>query len=515
MNVKKKVMLIILDGFGAAPASKGNAVTNANPENLSSLWTTNSHTYLLASGPAVGLPENVKGNSEVGHLSIGAGSLVNQNLPRINKAIEKGFLESNTVLNKAITHAQKDNSAIHLMGCLSDGSVHAHIDHFIAFLDIFAKKNFAGNVYIHAFTDGRDTPPDSSEKYLEKIDKHCREIGVGKIATMCGRYYAMDRNREWEKTEKAFKLITEGIGTKYSSYEEAVLDNYNKGKTDEFIQPSIITDNPNNLPIIKDNDSIIFMNFRADRAVQLTDAFINSKFNNFTRKNIKNFFFASIMEYKRSYPPNVIFPKQYIFNPLGKVLSTSGLRQLRIAESEKFPHVTYFFNGGMNLQYQGEDRIEIPSPDVATYDEQPEMNAEKVTDTLIKKISTNIYDFILLNFANTDMVGHTGSIPASIKAVSTVDVLTNSLVRHFLAKGGTVIITADHGNVEELLNINTGAMDTEHSLNPVPLILIDKNIPKQQLPYGALKDIAPTILHIMGIPQPSEMTGRSLLKGVI
>ena len=383
MKTKKKVMLIILDGLGAAPASNGNAVVNAKPENLSSLWTTNPHTYLLASGKAVGLPQNVKGNSEVGHLSIGAGGLVNQNLPRIDNAIAKGFLESNTVLNKAVSHAQKHNSSIHLMGCLSDGAVHSHINHFIAFLNFFVKKNFMGNIYIHAFTDGRDTPPDSAKIYLDTIDGYCKKIGIGKIASLCGRYYAMDRNREWEKTEKTFKLLTEGIGSRYSSYEEAISDNYSKGKSDEFIEPSLISDGNN--PIIQDNDSVIFMNFRADRAIQLTSAFINPEFNKFKRKNIKNFFFASIMEYKRSYPPNVIFPKQYIFSPLGKIISSAGLRQLRIAESEKFPHVTYFFNGGMNIQYEREDRIEIPSPDVTTYDLQPEMNAQKVTDTLLNR----------------------------------------------------------------------------------------------------------------------------------
>ncbi len=507
-------MLIILDGLGSAPAGDGNAVVSAQPENLASLWTTNPHTYLLASGEAVGLPQNVKGNSEVGHLSIGAGSILNQNLPRINNALQKGFLETNKVLDKAVSHAQKNNSAIHLMGCLSDGAVHAHIDHFVAFLDLFVKKNFEGKVYIHAFTDGRDTPPDSAKIYLDALEGHCRKVGIGQIASLCGRYYAMDRNREWEKTEKVFKLLTEGSGQRYSTYQQAISSNYSNGNTDEFILPSLIS-NSNEIPIIKDNDSVIFMNFRADRAIQLTSAFVNPNFNKFKRKGIKNFFFASMMEYKKGYPPNVIFPKQYIFTPLGKVISNSGLRQLRIAESEKYPHVTYFFNGGMNVQYQGEDRIEIPSPDVATYDQKPEMNAEKVTEVLSERINSDIYDFVLLNFVNTDMVGHTGNIPAGIKAVSTIDILTNKLVKSFAAKGGTVIVTADHGNIEEMLNPRTGEMDTEHSLNPVPIIIVDSSLPKQQLPYGALKDIAPTILHLMGIPQPSEMTGKSLLKGVL
>ena len=511
--MKKKVLLIILDGLGAAPSGKGNAVVKAKPEKLSSLWTTNPHTYLLASGEAVGLPHDVKGNSEVGHLSIGAGSLVNQNLPRINRAIEKGYLDNNIVFNKVIEHAQKYKSNIHLMGCLSDGAVHSHIDHFVKFLNYIAKKNFSGDVYIHAFTDGRDSPPDSAKLYIDALTLHCKKIGLGKIASLCGRYYAMDRNRQWDRTEKAFKLLTEGAGTRYSSYQQAISANYESGFTDEFIQPSLISTNKN--PIINDNDSIIFMNYRADRAIQLSEAFTRPKFDKFKRKTIKNFFFASMMEYKKGFPPNLIFPKQYIHLPLGKIISTAGLRQLRIAESEKFPHVTYFFNGGMNVTYQGEDRFEIPSPNVATYDLQPEMNAEKVTRTLLGRIQADMYDFILLNFANPDMVGHTGNIEATMKAITTVDTYTNSLVRAFVAKGGTVIITADHGNAEELLNTKTGEIDTEHSLNPVPLIIVDPTLPKQQLPYGALKDIAPTVLHIMGIPQPTEMTGRSLLKGIL
>jgi len=511
--MKKKVLLIILDGLGVAPASDGNAVVKAKPEKLASLWTTNPHTYLLASGEAVGLPHNIKGNSEVGHLSIGAGSLVNQNLPRINRAIEKGYLNNNVVLNQAIEHAQKYKGNIHLMGCLSDGAVHSHIDHFVKFLNYITKKNFLGNVYIHAFTDGRDSPPNSAKLYIDALTLHCKKVGVGKIASLCGRYYAMDRNRQWDRTKKVFKLLTEGIGTRYSSCQQAISTNYASGFTDEFIQPSVISKGKHST--INDNDSILFMNYRADRAIQLSEAFANPKFDKFRRKAIKNFFFASMMEYKKGFPPNVIFPKQYIHLPLGKIISTSGLRQLRIAESEKFPHVTYFFNGGMNVEYQGEDRFEIPSPDVATYDLQPEMNAEKVTKTLLSRIQADMYDFILLNFANPDMVGHTGNIEATMKAVSTVDIYTNSLVKAFVAKGGTVIITADHGNAEELLNTKTGEMDTEHSLNPVPLIIVDPSLPKQQLPYGALKDIAPTVLHLMGIPQPTEMTGKSLLKGIL
>ena len=513
MSTRKKVMLIILDGLGAAPSSSGNAVANAKPEHLSSLWTTNPHTYLLASGEAVGLPENTKGNSEVGHLSIGAGSLVNQNLPRIDKALEKGYLNDNVVLNKAIEHAEKNRSNIHLMGCLSDGGVHAHINHFVKFLDYIAKNDFSGHVYIHAFTDGRDSAPNSSKLYIDALDIHCKNIGLGEIASLCGRYYAMDRNRQWDRTEKAFRLLTEGLGNRYPTYQQAISANYEAGFTDEFIQPSLISEE--NRPIVDDNDAVIFMNYRADRAIQLSEAFLNPKFDKFPRKTLKNFFFASMMEYKRDFPPNVIFPKQYIYLPLGKVIATHGLRQLRIAESEKFPHVTYFFNGGMNVAYQGEDRIRVASPSVATYDLAPEMSAEKITKTLLGRIQTNMYDFILLNFANPDMVGHTGNMEATMKAIKVVDAYTNSLVKAFVARGGTVIITADHGNAEELLNTKTGEIDTEHSVNPVPIIIVDPSFPRQQLPYGSLKDVAPTILNIMGIPQPTEMTGKSLLKGIL
>ncbi len=513
MAVRKKILLIILDGLGAAPDSEGNAVVKAKPENLSSLWTTNPHTYLLASGEAVGLPANTKGNSEVGHLSIGAGSLVNQNLPRIDKALQKGYLSNNPILNKAIEHAQKYKASIHLMGCLSDGAVHSHINHFVKFLDYIAKSGFSGEVYIHAFTDGRDTPPNSAKLYIDALDMHCKSIGLGKIASLCGRYYAMDRNRQWDRTEKAFKLITEGSGTRYSTYQQAIADNYQSGFTDEFIQPSLISTDDN--PIIKDNDSVIFMNFRADRAIQMTEAFVRPEFNNFSRKPIKNFFFVGMMEYKTHFPTNVIFPKQYIYMPLGNILSANNLRQLRISESEKFPHVTYFFNGGMNITYQGEDRINIPSPSVATYDLAPEMSAESITKTLLDRIQADVYDFILLNFANPDMVGHTGNMQATMKAISTIDKCTDTLTKTFVANGGTVIITADHGNAEELLNTKTGEIDTEHSVNPVPIIIVDPELPKHQLPYGALKDIAPTILHLMDISQPAEMTGKSLLRGVL
>lgn len=506
--MSKRVMLIIMDGLGAAPNTKGNAVTIANPKNLSQLWDTYPHTYLLASSSAVGLPNGVKGNSEVGHLNIGAGTVVNQNLPRIDKAIEKGTFKTNNTLWDSLKHAIKNKSKIHLFGCLSDGSVHSHINHFKAVLDFYAYQNFSGEVIIHAFTDGRDTPTDKAKQFLGDISNHMQKIGIGRIGTIVGRYLAMDRNQTWDRTGQAYNLLTKNVGQTFNSYVEAVDWGYQQGKTDEFLPPMVINNGNNK---IEENDVAIFLNFRADRALQLTETFLNPEFNKFETIKFKNLFYASIVEYRKSYPNHVLFPKEYISMPIGKIVSEHGLRQLRIAESEKFPHVTYFFNGGTSIKYQGEDRIEIPSPAVATYDLKPEMSANELTTTLSDRIASDIYDFVVVNFANTDMVGHTGNIQASIKAVQVVDELVMQLVRKFTARGGSVIITADHGNIEELINLKTGDIDTEHSINPVPLIVVDPDRTSRMLPYGALKDIAPTILDLMTLPQPAEMTGKSLL----
>lgn len=509
MKAKQKVLLIILDGLGAAPKGKGNAVTLANPVNLSSLWSTHPHTYLLASGESVGLPKNVKGNSEVGHLNLGAGRTVNQSFPRINKAIEKGLLYQNNALQESLRHAQKNKSKVHLIGLLSDGTVHSHINHFKAILDFFVKNNLENELYIHAFTDGRDTPTDEALKHLADMDKYCMDKGVGKIGTIIGRYFAMDRNKKWDRTEKAYYLLTQNIGTKYDNYQQAIQASYEKGVTDEFIEPIVINESK-----IEANDTVIFVNFRSDRATQLTQAFIDKEFQGFQRGVLSNLFLTSMTEYKKGFPEHVIFRRQYINLPLGKVIDSVGLRQLRIAETEKYPHVTYFFNGGFPIMYSKEDRVLIPSPNVPTYDLQPEMSTPKLIDILLQRIDSDVYDFILLNLANTDMVGHTGNLEACIKAVQVVDQAVKELVNRFTAKGGAVIITADHGNVEEVINLETGAMDTEHSLNPVPLIITGTKIPARILPYGSLKDVAPTVLDLMGITKPSDMTGSSLIKRV-
>lgn len=505
----KKVMLIVMDGIGSAPKQRGNAVALASPRNLSLMWGTYPRTYLLAGSEAVGLPIGVKGNSEVGHLNLGAGRVINQNLPRINKNIEKGFFITNNTLWEALKHAIKYKSKIHLMGCLSDGGVHSHVDHFKATIDFFAQNNCQNEIIVHAFTDGRDSPPNSAKKYLGDLGMHLNNLGCGRFGTVVGRYLAMDRNFTWTRTKEAYDTLTSGIGSVYNTWEEAIDSAYKAGKTDEFIPPSIIGKPEQS--IIKENDVVFFLNFRADRALQLTKCFEDPTFSLFPVKKFSNLFFMSMVEYQKGIPKKVVFPKEYINMPIGKVISEFGLRQLRLAESEKFPHVTYFFNGGLSVKYRGEDRIEVQSPRVSTYDEKPEMSAMEVLRIAHEKIKSDVYDFILVNLANGDMVGHTGNIDASIKAVNTVDYVVNDLVKRFIAFGGTVVITSDHGNVEEVINLKTGEIDTEHSINPVPFMIADPNLTAKMLRYGALKDVAPTILDIMQIPIPEEMTGRSLL----
>ena len=511
MKVKQRVMLIILDGLGAAPKAPGNAVVLADPKNLSTFWNVSLHTYLLASGEAVGLPKNVKGNSEVGHLNIGAGSVVKQNLARIDSAIEKGLLEKNNTLKECFEHAMKFGSKIHVVGLLSDGGVHSTIEHFKQVIGYFAKQNFPNDLLIHAFTDGRDTPTNVALNYFTDMEKYCTEVGLGKIATFVGRYYGMDRNQKWDRTEKAYRLLTENIGEKFSSCKEAIENYYSKGLTDEFLEPAVLNGGK-----IESNDVVIFMNFRADRVLQITESFVSQNFNAFSRNKLANLFVTSMVEYRKDLLPKVIFPRQFVNYPLGKILETMNLKQLRVAESEKFPHVTYFFNGGTPQQFNGEDRIVIPSPRVPTYDLKPEMSAFELTSAIVQRIPLKIYDFILVNFANTDMVGHTGNLDAGIKSVKVVDECVKILVKEFTLSGGVVIITSDHGNVEEMVNLTNGNIDTEHSLNPVPLIISGIQATgiqtRRNLPYGALKDIAPTILEIMGLGKPSEMTGDSLLK---
>lgn len=508
---RNKVMIIIMDGLGVAPHGNGNAVTLANPQHLMKYWDSYPHTYLQASGEAVGLPDKIYGNSEVGHLNIGAGKIILQNLPRIDTAIKKGTYFANTTLLRIYNHSIQNNSDVHLMGCLSDGAVHAHIDHFIATLRFFSEKAFVHKVYIHAFSDGRDTPPKSATVYLKKLQDAINQYKVGQIASICGRAVAMDRNGKWERTQKAYDMLTAGKGTLFKTWNDAINNAYLQEQTDEYIEPCVIADSSSTLPIIKDKDALIFMNYRSDRAMQLSEAFVQEDFNHFPIIQYQNLFFASMVPYRKDFPKESVMPKEYINLSLGRLVSEFGFRQLRIAESEKFPHVTYFFNGGISVKYNGEDRIEIPSPSVPTYDKMPEMSAMSVTQALAERINQDSYDLIVLNFANTDMVGHTGNLEACVKSVQVIDYCVHELTQRFSARGGTVIITADHGNVEEVINLKTGALDTEHSYNPVPFIVVNPDLPKRLLPYGKLSDIAPTVLDLMGISKPNEMVGRSLL----
>lgn len=507
MNIKKKVMLIIMDGVGVAPASRGNAVVLANAQNLSKLWSSSPHTYLIASGEAVGLPNGVKGNSEVGHMNIGAGRVVIQTLPRIDQSIQKGLFFTNTVLHEALHHAVNSNSRIHLLSLVSEGGVHSHTNHLLSTIDFFSRNNYQGDLFIHAFTDGRDSPVNDAKRNLDLISEKILKTGIGKISTLCGRSWAMDRNHKWDRTKKAYDLLTQNIGKECNTYQNCLISSYQNNISDEFIDPTVLIKGSE----IRNGDAVLFLNFRPDRALQLTRSILEPEFNKFPTVNLQNIFFASMVEYRKGFPSKILFPKQYIDLPLGNIFSSANLRQLRISESEKFPHVTYFFNGGTNLKYIGEDRILIQSPHVPTYDLQPQMSALKLTEVLTSRIRENIYDFIVVNFANPDMVAHSGNIQATIKAVSTVDYCVNKLVKEFTAKGGVTVITSDHGNAEELINLDTNEMDTEHSYNPVPIMITGLKTSNTKLKYGSLKDVAPTILSIMGMSIPAEMNGKPLL----
>ncbi len=504
MSYNKKVLLLILDGVGVAPKSQGNAVTLARPKNLIKFWETYPSTYLEASEEAVGLIKNTNGNSEVGHLTIGSGKIHYQNLLKINKSIKKGSFFSSETLEKLVKHSLDNNSDIHLMGCLSDGSVHSHIDHFFSVLEYINKKDFTNNVFIHTFTDGRDTPQKNAKKYLELLEEKTKELGTGEIATICGRAYAMDRNNNLERTQKAFDLLVNQTGRKHKGWKEAINDAYEKGEIDEYIEPISILPNSN----IKNNDSILFMNFRPDRAIQLSEKIVNSK--------LENIFFSGMVEYKSGFPKNVVAPKEYLPLPLGRIISEAGAKQIKIAESEKFPHVTYFFNGGQPVQYNGEERIKIPSPNVATYDLQPEMSAYNIANS-VKQIlaeKKRNYKLAVVNIANGDMVGHTGDLKASIKAVKVVDEVCGKIVSTAKAHGWTIIITSDHGNIERMMEPKTGLANTEHTQNPVPFLIIDEEIRRKnskQLKLGSLSDVAPTILKLMGLKKASTMTGKSLV----
>lgn len=501
----KPVMLIIMDGFGNSNQTEGNAIAAAQTPNIDRFMKSFPHTSLGAAGLDVGLPEGQMGNSEVGHLNLGAGRIVYQDYTRINLAIKDGSIKRNNVLIAAIDGAKNKGATLHLMGLLSDGGVHSHITHLCALLEM-AKERGIKKVYIHAILDGRDVPPKSALKYFQELNEKMVSIGVGKVATVAGRYYTMDRDKRWERVEKSYRAMTAGQGFKAPTSEQAVRDGYNRGENDEFIKPTVV--DPNGL--IEDGDGIIFFNFRPDRARQISKAFVNQDFKEFVREKL-NVSFVCMTQYEDTIDAPVAFPVEYLKDTLGEVVSKAGLKQLRIAETEKYAHVTFFFNGGKEAPGEGEDRILIPSPKVATYDLQPEMNAFLVTDALVENIKEDVYDMIILNYANADMVGHTGIMDAAVKAVETVDQCVGRVADLVLELGGVTLLTADHGNAEQMFDAETHQPHTAHTINRVPFALIAREKRFRLREDGILADIAPTMLKLLHLEKPASMTGKSLI----
>ncbi len=509
-KIKKPICLIILDGWGSAEESEGNAITLANTPNMSKYHELYPNTLLLASGEAVGLPEGQMGNSEVGHLNMGAGRIVYQELTRITKSIKDGDFFNNEALMAAINNVKDKNSCLHIMGLVSDGGVHSHIEHLKALIDL-ASVHGITRLYIHAFLDGRDVPPKSAIPFLKEVSDHLILKGIGEIATVSGRYYAMDRDNRWDRVKKSYDAMVYRIGISYDSPEALVSKSYDAGLDDEFVIPGLVKVKSDSDACIKTGDSVIFFNFRPDRARQITKTFIFDDFTDFDRgTKPPHVFFVCMTQYNKDFNIPVAYPPGKVTNTLGEVLAANNLRQLRIAETEKYAHVTFFFNGGVEKPNPGEDRILIPSPKVITYELKPEMSAFELTDKVIEKISENIYDVIILNYANPDMVGHTGFIEAAIKAVETVDRCVGRVINKLNAIGGLGIITADHGKAEELIDCKEHCPMTAHTLSKVPFIICDTAVKKLNQ-FGMLCDIAPTILELLKIEKPKEMTGQSLI----
>ena len=547
----KFVCLVILDGWGLAAPGPGNAISQANTINMNRFWASYPHTQLTSSGDAVGLPRSEAGNTETGHLNIGAGRIVYQDLKRISMAIANETFFQNPAFLGAVQHVKKYSSNLHIMGLIGASGIHSDMEHLTALLKLMGKQGLTNNVFLHLFTDGRDSPQTSASEYIKKVREDIGREKVGQIASIMGRYWAMDRDRRWERTEKAYLALTKSQGQLVKTPEEAIEMSYKDGKTDEFIEPSIMT-NAAGIPFttIKENDAVIFFNFRIDRPRQLTASFVVDDFSNqsifldfdpymekyekthlverikekqnvFERgPKLENLYFVTMTEYSKSLldaGTHAAFLQEHVDLPLGKVISDSGLKQLRIAESEKERFVTYYFNGLREEPFTGEERIIIPSKKVATYDLKPEMSAYEITDTLLSKLKDPVdYSFILVNFANPDMVGHTGSIGPTVKACTILDECLGRIANSILTLNGTLLITADHGNAEEMIDSQTGQIDTEHNGNPVPFIAISKELMgrAQTLQSGILADIAPTILDILGIGKPSIMTERSLLASI-
>ncbi len=519
MSAKHPVLLAILDGWGVAPDGAGNAVALADTPNMDSWHRQCPHTTLVAHNGLVGLPEGQMGNSEVGHLNIGAGRIVYQDFTRINLAIENGEFAENNTITTLLAQVKKAGATLHLCGLLSDGGVHSHIDHLLTLLQITTEHNI--KTRIHCFMDGRDTPPSSGINYMEQLVTTLQRNGSGEIATVSGRYWAMDRDTRWDRVEKAWQAMVEGQGIFAKEPLLAVKEAYKRGETDEFILPTVLIDDDNRpVGTIKNGDAVLFFNFRADRVRELCQAFSETNFTKFTMSNRPQLLsLVTMTRYEADFPFPVLFPPLQLTHILGEEVSRAGLHQLRIAETEKYAHVTYFFNGGREDPFPGEDRILIESPrDVATYDEKPEMSAVEVTDTLLAALQQQTaappYDLVILNFANGDMVGHTGILDAAIKACETVDRCLGRIADYMQKIDGVMVITADHGNAEVMVNPETGEPFTAHTLSPVPLMLVSDNHIKKQCRLehgGALKDIAPTLLDLLGLDKPAEMEGNSLL----
>lgn len=507
---KKPTVLMILDGYGLRDKTEGNAVALANTPVMDKLMAEYPFVKGNASGLSVGLPDGQMGNSEVGHMNMGAGRIIYQELTKITKSIEDGDFFENKALLAACENVKKNDSALHLMGLVSDGGVHSHITHIYGILEL-AKRQGIEKVYVHCFLDGRDTPPASGKEYVEQLEAKMKEIGVGEVASVSGRYYAMDRDNRWDRVEKAYKALVAGEGNTAESATAGIQASYDEDVTDEFVVPFVVTKDGAATATIKENDSVVFFNFRPDRAREITRTFVDPDFKGFERKN--GFFpvnFVCMTQYDATMPNvEVAFKPEVLKNTLGEYVSDKGMTQLRIAETEKYAHVTFFFNGGVEKQYPGEDRILVKSPAVATYDLQPEMSAYEVTDKLVPAIKSGKYDMIILNYANCDMVGHTGVFEAAVKAVEAVDTCVGKVVDAIKEMGGVALITADHGNADKMV-AEDGSPFTAHTTNPVPFCVVNYDCELRE--GGRLADIAPTMLQIMGLEQPEEMDGTSLIK---
>ncbi|WP_440616697.1 2,3-bisphosphoglycerate-independent phosphoglycerate mutase [Cysteiniphilum sp. 6C5] len=508
---KQTTVLLILDGWGYREENKDNAINNANKPNWDNIWQHSTHTLINASGLMVGLPQGQMGNSEVGHINIGSGRIVYQELTRVDEAIKDKSFFNNQVLTKTVDQAVTDDKAVHIMGLLSPGGVHSHEEHIIAMIKLAAERG-AKKVFVHAFLDGRDMPPRSAQASLQKVDALLSALGVGYIASVSGRYYAMDRDNRWDRVEKAYDAMTSGKAEYIAnSAEEALNMAYARNENDEFVKPTIIQKH-NHSVTIADGDGVIFMNFRSDRARQLSHVFTDSEFSGFKRQVFPKVHFVTLTKYADDIDASVAYLPEQLTNILGEVLANNNMTQLRIAETEKYAHVTFFFNGGQEAPFVGEDRVLVPSPKVATYDLQPEMSAYEVTDKLVEAIDAQKYDVIICNYANSDMVGHTGNYNSAVKAIEALDKCLGRVADAVHTINGNLFITADHGNADQMVDPETGKIHTAHTTNPVPFIYQGSKKASVALNDGKLSDIAPTILEVIGVNKPREMTGKSILE---